>query len=104
MDRPCPGCLFPLIGLLILTWAITATGCAALEPVGNAWRTSMSSLRPRADDVYDAQDDEGEEWVKSAGEEARGDRPVDWDDDPVREWWLSPRANAIERNLGLDGP
>lgn len=49
---------------------------------------------------YDDGTDEVDGWVSEAGVEARGDRPIEVDNDPFRAL-MSPKAKSIERNLGI---
>jgi len=36
------------------------------------------------------------------GRQARGDRPVEKENDPLRNIFVSPKAQEIERSLGVD--
>ncbi len=40
-------------------------------------------------------------WVREAGIEARGDRPLEHENDSFRSL-MSPKARSIERNLGFE--
>ncbi|HXY33544.1 MAG TPA: hypothetical protein VEI07_04905 [Planctomycetaceae bacterium] len=44
---------------------------------------------------------EDEEWSK-LGREMRGDAPVQQTFDPLRDLMVSPKAQSIERSLGVD--
>jgi len=44
---------------------------------------------------------EDEEWSK-LGRQMRGDQPVQQSWDPLRDLMVSPRAQSIERSLGVD--
>lgn len=88
--------------LLLFALAITQTGCALVSPVKTFYRGMWQTFKPRGTDNTDAGDDPDSQW-DFVGVEGRGDRPMERDNDPFRNTLLSPRAQSIERNLGIDG-
>lgn len=81
------GCWCVLICLL--------SGCA----------TPPSQFRPFAfleqgTDGDDNNADYRDAWSQ-VGKEARGNRPLEDDHDPLNKWLRSPKAAAIENNLGI---
>jgi hypothetical protein len=89
--------------LLLVVLAISQTGCALMEPVQTFSRGIGKTLKPRGTDYSSPGDDVDSQW-DFVGVEARGDRPIEIDNDPFRNGLMSPRARAIERNLGIGGP
>ncbi len=79
---------------------IFASGCAAIP--GSQEFIKRSAIKPSTGDYDDGTDEADEEWIKNAGIEARGDRPLEHDNDPLRNLLMSPKARSIERNLGFD--
>ena len=63
----------------------------------------LRSMTPNDGYYSNVADEEDEEWVKNVGIEARGDQEMQVETDPVRKYWLSPRAKGIEKNLGVIG-
>lgn len=62
----------------------------------------ISSFQLR--DEANSADDEIDEWSFVATE-ARGNQMLEKDPDPwFKRWLMSPKANNIERNLGIAGP
>jgi len=86
---------------LVIGFAGLQSGCAAVESGGEMMRESFRIFKPRTTDYRDVSEEEADEW-SSAGKEARGNRPLDKENDPIRDWTMSPRARSIERNLGFD--
>ncbi len=74
------------------------SGCAQFTSMDKSFRQGTKSVSPSKGEF----DDETEEtWVREAGVEARGDRPIEKDNDPFRNILMSPTAKSIERNLGI---
>ena len=82
--------------------ALTQVGCALVDPVQTFSRGVWRTFKPRGLDYTNSGDDADSEW-DFVGVEARGDRPMERDSDPFRNRLLSPRAQSIERNLGIGG-
>ncbi|MCG6156751.1 hypothetical protein [Rubinisphaera margarita] len=88
--------------LLIVTLCLS-TGCTQQLGMRNMFKESFASLKPDGKADYDdGTDDAEEEWIEEAGVEARGDRPMEKDNDPFRDLLMSPKARSIERNLGIE--
>ena len=85
------------LGLLSL---MCGSGCAAIP--GSREFIRRTAIKPSTGDYDDGTDEVDEEWVRKAGIEARGDRPLEHDNDPFRNLLMSPKARSIERNLGFD--
>ena len=84
-----------------LTAMVLVTGCTLIESSKKATRETMRTLRPKPADYRDGTEDDGEEWAW-VGKEARGDRPMESENDPFKPYLMSPKARSIERNLGVD--
>lgn len=90
--------------IVTLTMAVALlqlTGCAIIELGQTASRSTWKLLKPRPNDRRDMTQEADDSW-SSVGEEARGDRPVDYENDPIKNWLMSPKARSIERNLRID--
>lgn len=79
---------------------LCGSGCAAIP--GSQEFVKRSAIKPSTGDYDDGTDESDAEWIKNAGVEARGDRPLEHDNDPFRNLLMSPKARSIERNLGFD--
>ena len=90
-----------MLFVLVIGFAGLQSGCAAVESGGDMMHESYRAFKPRTTDYRDVSEEEADEW-NSAGKEARGNRPLDKENDPIRDWTMSPRARSIERNLGFD--
>lgn len=87
-----------LPGLLL----VSMTGCALVESPATAMRRTKRMFTPNPTDWdSSAAEDQGEwDWV---GDEARGQSEKEKDPDPwFKKFFMSDRANAIERNLGIE--
>ena len=82
------------VGLLI----VGLIGCTSFPTFKDG--SSKGQKPPSLSDMC-SDDDTEESWVREAGNEARGDRPIETDNDPLRNLFSSPRARSIERNLGI---
>ncbi|GIX04527.1 MAG: hypothetical protein KatS3mg114_0396 [Planctomycetaceae bacterium] len=77
------------LGLILL---FSQVGCASL------WKQSLKTgLTDDGDDNHPGYVDQWE----YVGKDARGVRPMEEDPDPLKHWLRSPKAAAIERNLGI---
>jgi hypothetical protein len=75
--------------------ALALVGCAA----------PLNQFKPfaflaRHTDGDDNDRDFKDNWAQ-VGKEARGNRPLEDDGDPLNKWLRSPKAAAIENNLGI---
>jgi len=86
--------------ILATSLTLASTGCSQFPMMQSAFTQSFESVKPNGTADYDDGTDEVEGWVHEAGVEARGDRPVEIDNDPFRAL-MSPKAKSIERNLGI---
>lgn len=87
------------LSLLILT-SLPSGGCAVVDMSRDAMVRTTSMFRPDPKDYDEGADDDGKDWA-FVGEEGRADQkrdrnPEAWLDDLIS----SPKARAIERNLG----
>ncbi len=85
------------IGLFLV---ICSSGCNSIP--GFQEFVKRSAIKPSTGDYDDGTDEADAKWVRNAGVEARGDRPLEHDTDPFRNLLMSPKARSIERNLGFD--
>jgi hypothetical protein len=86
---------------LMLTLVSGAIGCSGTPAFQQMMSQSFGMMKPSTGDYDDGTDSVDEGWVREAGIEARGDRPVEKENDPFRVF-MSPKARSIERNLGFD--
>lgn len=76
------------------------TGCASTPAMPPAMQEFLSFAKFKGDDIANPADEDDEQWISDAGIEARGDRPLESENDPFR-FLMSNRARSIERNLGI---
>ena len=90
--------------LLVLAALLPLAGCAAMESVQMAASETVEALRPSSSNYVDPADETSDPWVKKAGSEARGNRPVEKSEEPAwfRNLLMSPKARDIENNLGIE--
>ena len=89
------------LSVVILFMLVTSqTGCALVDPVQTFSRSVWTSFKPRGSDYTSPGDVVDTQW-EAVGVEARGDRPLEPENDPFRNVLVSPRAQSIERNLGI---
>lgn len=81
---------------------IAAVGCTQSVGMRNFMQNSMGFRKPNANGIGDGTDTTDEGWIREAGVEARGDRPLEKDPDVFRDMLMSPKARSIERNLGIE--
>jgi hypothetical protein len=80
---------------LALLLSLASTGCASLGPNGKAWRWLQSG-----DPDNDNNEKFKDKWSQ-VGQEGRGGRELEDEHDPFNNWLRSPKAAAIENNLGI---
>lgn len=80
----------------------TSVGCTALQSAGSSFRQTIGKFKPKTGDYWDPAEEADEGWVAEAGKEARGDRPLEKQNDWFRDMTMSPKAKSIERNLGFE--
>ncbi len=89
-----------LLALLTLL-LFSQTGCSIIDATHDMAKFSWNAMKPRPTDYKDPFSDDGSEW-EFVGEDGRGDRAKEYD---VDRWWKkwvsSPKANSIERNVGI---
>ncbi len=90
--------VFAIVGITALS---VGNGCALLNQTQEFTRQSFRAMTPRSSDYYDPSEAVEDDW-SIVGHEGRGDTPLEQDPDP---WWgkyiMSPKARAIEQNLGF---
>ncbi len=80
--------LWATLSLLILT----STGCSSFTG-----KPMWSPFKSKANDDTTLKNDEWG-WV---GQQGRGDRPMEYENDPLKKWLFDKRSLDIERNLGI---
>ena len=83
----------------VVALAGISCGCAT-ETVNNNLRQTIAMLTGQPTDDKDASKDEQDGW-NDVGRQARADQQVQPDNDPLRNIFVSPRAQEIERSLGI---
>lgn len=84
----------------LLCLMLSGAGCAQLTAINTKVKDGFRSARSSGgESMLDHEYDDS--WVREAGIEARGDRPLEHENDSFRSL-MSPKARSIERNLGLD--
>ncbi|RMG37357.1 MAG: hypothetical protein D6725_08995 [Planctomycetota bacterium] len=92
-----------LIAALLVAGSLTAaSGCALVEPGKEFFRQSWRIFRPKTSDYRDTTQEEVEDGWSFVGKEARGNQPIEHENDPFKRYLMSPKARSIERNLGID--
>jgi hypothetical protein len=86
-------------------WSIVALagiscGCAT-EDVNNSLRNMIGTLTGQPVDSLDQTKDEKDGW-NDVGKDARASQAPIQDNDPMRNLLVSPRAQEIERSLGVN--
>lgn len=79
-------------------------GCATdgmSNSLSDAFHQTARVVTPHASDGKDATKDADNDWDE-VGRQARADRPIEQENDPLRNLFVSPRAQEIERSLGVD--
>ncbi len=87
---------------ILMLFLIGSSGCTQTGSIREMFTRSFDSSKPSHHDYDDDTDNVDEGWIKEAGIEARGDRPLEMDNDPFRNMLMSPKARSIERNLGFE--
>jgi hypothetical protein len=79
-------------------------GCAT-DGTGNsltdAFHQTARVVTPHASDGNNSTKATDDDW-NDVGRQARADRPIAQENDPLRNLFVSPRAQEIERSLGVD--
>ncbi|MEM9702352.1 MAG: hypothetical protein AAF907_07905 [Planctomycetota bacterium] len=79
-----------------------SAGCVVAEMAEEAWFQTTRTLDPNTKDYVDPTENLTQDWSE-AGEIGRADQER-IQDDPAwyQDWFMSPKARDIERNLGFD--
>ena len=89
-------------GILILgSCCLLTSGCALGELGRSIFDSSARLFKPTSKDYADETDQKIDEWSQ-VGVEARGDQRRDHESDGLTNFMSSPKAQGIERNLGVD--
>jgi hypothetical protein len=90
--------------LTLIALACAISGCTATGTAGRRMTSFARSMKPESWDEELPADDPGDPWIAVAGQEGRADQPRVKSDEPkvIHNLLLSPRARAIEQNLGYD--
>ena len=81
-----------------------SAGCTMMSSMQNMASRTVEALRPESFDGWDPGSETGDPWVQQAGAEARGNRPVEKEFDPLglKKIFMSEKARDIERNMGIE--
>lgn len=83
----------------VLVFAVaTSFACSGCTPASSI-RETFSSLKASSEDYRDTTDESDPQW-DAVGREARGDRPLESENDPFR-FLMSEKARSIERSVGI---
>lgn len=85
-----------LCALLVASGILCQAGCAHWNSMQQSVRSGFQGIAKNAW----VEEEEEEDWIKQAGIEARGDRPVEKQNDPL-DFLKSSKTRSIERNLGI---
>lgn len=90
--------------LCVLLCALGAaqTGCALVQQGSDVASSTLKSVRPNARGYADDNNENYVDTWSEAGQEGRGDRPLDKESDGLTPYIESPKARAINRSLGID--
>jgi hypothetical protein len=94
----------PLVGLVLCLVLIASAGCAVMSTMREVTSQTVEALRPSSFDGWDPGSETSDPWIQQAGAEARGDRPVEKEYDPLglKKYVMSDKARDIERNMGIE--
>ena len=91
-----------LLILLACLLPSLSTGCGMMSAGRDMADSTLDTMTPRDRDYRDDANlsgDYNDEW-KQVGKEGRGNMPVEREWDGLTKHWMSPKAQAIESNLG----
>jgi hypothetical protein len=77
-------------------------GCALVQQGTDVASSTLKSVRPNAKGYADDNNEDFVDTWSEAGEEGRGDRPLEKESDGLTPYLESPKARAINRSLGID--
>ncbi len=86
------------VALLAAAWS---SGCSLTGTTSSFFRQTWSVFRPNPTDYRDTSEEPDDEW-SAVGREARGDRPLEKENDPLKKFLMSEKARSIERSLGIE--
>ena len=90
------------LGCLLLSgFCAMSSGCAIAEFGQMVTDSTVKLFKPTHRDYTDETDQKIDEW-STVGDEGRGERPKDHESDALTRYMSSPKAQGIERNLGVD--
>lgn len=93
--------LHRLSGMILCGFCLCSSGCALGDLGKNIADSTVKMFKPTSRDYFDESDVGVDEWSQ-AGDEARGDQAKEHESDGLTKYMSSPKAQAIERNLGYD--
>lgn len=93
-----------ITNLLFCSVLLFSAGCSVMSSMQGMAAKTMEALRPGSFDGWDPGSESTDPWVQQAGAEARGDRPMQTEYDPLklRQYLMSDKARDIERNMGIE--
>jgi hypothetical protein len=97
------GCRSIAMRILLVSFGLTS-GCASdgtSKSPSDVLNRTVSSIKPHVDDRSDSAKDDDDQW-NEVGRQARADRKVESENDPLRNIFVSPQAQEIERSLGVN--
>ena len=94
----------PLMVLLCVS-SFLLTGCNVMSEGKRTAKTAADGFAPRSRDLDSDDNRNGGEYVdpwRFVGKEGRADEQMEHESDGLTKYMSSPKARAIERNLGID--
>ena len=81
-----------------------SAGCTSLNSMQGMVSRTAAYLKPTSADDWDPGSETSDPWIQKAGAEARGNRPVEHEPDPLglKQIFMSNKARDIERNMGIE--
>ena len=77
-------------------------GCAIAQQGTDMANSTLKAVRPNARGYSDDNNEDYVDTWAEAGQEGRGDRPLEKESDGLTPYIESPKARAINRSLGID--
>jgi hypothetical protein len=87
-----------LVGLSGISCGCATDGTS--NSMSDAFHQTVRAVTPHSSDGDNAGKATDDDW-NEVGRQARADRPVEQENDPLRNLFVSPRAQEIERSLGV---
>jgi hypothetical protein len=93
-----------LLMVLLCSALIGSGGCTVVSTVREMTASTVQALRPESGNGWDPGSESTDPWVQEAGAQARGNREMEKEADPLnlKRFFMSDKARDIERNLGVE--